>query len=106
MADATKLCWMLAGLKEWLSTLHRFGKGYWIQHIGEVGRLEGQIVELWELVNGNMACVEDCLARVQIQGSDVASVDEMEALKERVREYCGREVDFAEARGSVDYHRR
>ena len=96
MTDAVKLVSMLAGLKEWLKTLHHFGKGYWIQHIGEVVRLEGQIVELRDLLTGNVEWMEDCLARVQVQGSDVALVDEAEMLRDRVREYCGKEVDFSE----------
>ena len=52
MNDASKLVSMLDGLKQWLKTLHHFGKGYWIQHTGEVGRLEGQIVELRDLLTG------------------------------------------------------
>ena len=96
MTDAAKLATMLAGLKEWLKTLHRFGKGYWIQHIGEVGKLEGQIVELMELVKGNVEWVEDCLRKVQVEGYDVSLVDEAEVLRDSVREYCGKEVEFSE----------
>ena len=96
MSDATKLVSMLAGLKEWLRTLHHFGKGYWIQHIGEVGRLEGQIVELRELLTGNVEWMEECLRKVQVEGCDVALVSEAEMLRDRVREYCGKEIDFSE----------
>ena len=96
MNDASKLVSMLAGLKQWLKTLHHFGKGYWIQHTGEVGRLEGQIVELRDLLTVNVKWMEDCLRKLQVEGCDVVLVDEAQVLRDRVRQYCGKEVDFSE----------